>query len=61
MRLVAAALAGAVSAGLTTVLWMFFGKHVPPTFVPAAAAAGGALLALSLFKRKARAASSPPP
>jgi Ni/Fe-hydrogenase subunit HybB-like protein len=31
---------------------MFFGKHLPPTFVPAAAAAGGALLVFNLFKRK---------
>ncbi len=59
MRVVLAALAGGMSAGLATVLWMFFGRHVPPTLVPAAAAAGGALLVLSLFKKKAGPGSRP--
>ena len=59
MRLVLAMLAGGISAGLTTVLWMYFGGQVAPTFVPAAAAAGSALLVWNLLSRRAGAAKAP--
>lgn len=59
MRIWLAALAGGLSAGLTTILWMFFGKHVPPTFVPAAAAAASGLLVLNAVKKKARSENVP--
>jgi hypothetical protein len=60
MRFVLAILAGGISAGLTTVLWTFFGKHVPPTLVPAAFGSGGAMLVLNLLRDKKAGAEDRP-
>jgi hypothetical protein len=52
MRIVLAGLAGGLAAGLTTVLWLFFGRHAPPVVAPAAAAAAAAMLVGTRLKKK---------
>jgi hypothetical protein len=54
MRVVLAVLVGGVAAALATFLWMFFGKHAPPTIVPAVAAAGSAMLVINIGKTTRR-------
>ena len=59
MRIVLAGLAGALGAGLATVLWMFFARQPPPTIVPAAIAAVAAVTVANLGKKKPDASKSP--